>query len=243
MSDGDGRSALDAFLDGGADDDGDDETSSPLDAFLDAGVRAAGQDTPDDEDGGQGFGIELDLSEVDEPSDEPASPVRDEPLEWVGDRADAGPPPLAITQTGRAARDVGRAATEEVDALLQAAGLDSPIGIEVTLTTADGRWVVLEPGGSTRIGRGRDCDLTVDDATVSRHHCRVTRTADDTIVVEDLASANGTWIHRGEQRLDLSDGGSDRVHHGDWLRTGPETQLVHVGVERTSGRDGAGRAT
>ncbi len=44
------------------------------------------------------------------------------------------------------------------------------------------------------IGRDEDNDLPLDDAKLSRHHCRIS-TADDQIVVEDLDSSNGTYVN------------------------------------------------
>lgn len=43
------------------------------------------------------------------------------------------------------------------------------------------------------IGRAADNDLTLDDPSVSRHHCHLARTADGW-TVEDLDSANGTLL-------------------------------------------------
>jgi WD40 repeat protein len=43
------------------------------------------------------------------------------------------------------------------------------------------------------IGRATDCDLVLDDPSVSRRHCRLTRGAEGWLV-EDLGSANGTLV-------------------------------------------------
>lgn len=43
------------------------------------------------------------------------------------------------------------------------------------------------------VGRSRDCDVVVDDATVSARHARL-RWDGDAIAVEDLGSANGTFV-------------------------------------------------
>jgi hypothetical protein len=44
------------------------------------------------------------------------------------------------------------------------------------------------------IGRDRDCDLSVDNLTVSRVHARLDRTADGWVLV-DLGSTNGTRVN------------------------------------------------
>ena len=59
------------------------------------------------------------------------------------------------------------------------------------------------------IGRAQDVDLILDDAQVSRHHARVTPAADGSATVEDLGSANGTFVNHSElhgpARVDESD--------------------------------------
>lgn len=47
---------------------------------------------------------------------------------------------------------------------------------------------------TTRIGRGTDVDIRIDDAGVSRHHAEIVLT--DPIVLRDLESTNGTWVNR-----------------------------------------------
>ncbi len=47
---------------------------------------------------------------------------------------------------------------------------------------------------TTRIGRGTDVDIRVDDAGVSRHHAEIVLTTP--IMLRDLESTNGTWINR-----------------------------------------------
>lgn len=47
---------------------------------------------------------------------------------------------------------------------------------------------------TTRIGRGTDVDIRIDDAGVSRHHAEIVLTTP--ITVRDLESTNGTWIDK-----------------------------------------------
>lgn len=54
----------------------------------------------------------------------------------------------------------------------------------------------LPPAGSVTVGRARECDVQVVDASVSRNHARLTTGPEVTIT--DLGSANGTRL-RGEQ--------------------------------------------
>ena len=50
----------------------------------------------------------------------------------------------------------------------------------------------------TVLGRSIDCNLRLDDMTVSRHHAEIRRTAEG-FVVEDMGSGNGTFVN--QQRL------------------------------------------
>jgi hypothetical protein len=50
------------------------------------------------------------------------------------------------------------------------------------------------PGGTISIGRHADNHIVVDDAMVSRHHARLIWRG-GTFLLEDLGSANGTWVN------------------------------------------------
>ncbi len=50
---------------------------------------------------------------------------------------------------------------------------------------------------TTRIGRGTDVDIRIDDASVSRHHAEIVLSKP--IILRDLDSTNGTWI--AKQRI------------------------------------------
>jgi pSer/pThr/pTyr-binding forkhead associated (FHA) protein len=49
--------------------------------------------------------------------------------------------------------------------------------------------------GSTSIGRSPDCDVFLDDVTVSRRHAVVTE-KEGSFVLEDQGSLNGTFLNR-----------------------------------------------
>jgi len=68
--------------------------------------------------------------------------------------------------------------------------------------------------GSMTIGRQSDCDIPIPADEISRHHVRLQVTADG-VMVEDLGSANGTWIN------------DKRVHTG-MLKPGEELRLDTV---------------
>jgi len=67
-------------------------------------------------------------------------------------------------------------------------------------------------GARTRIGRSPDCDVFLDDVTVSRNHA-VLIEEDGVYTVEDQGSLNGTFVNR--KRID-----SARIANGDEVQIG-----------------------
>jgi len=72
------------------------------------------------------------------------------------------------------------------------------------------------------VGRGRDCSVTIIDASVSRIHSKLTVDIDGAIHVEDLKSANGTYLN------------DNPIEHGtlsdnDILRIGNVELRVEIG--------------
>ncbi|MFL5342081.1 MAG: diguanylate cyclase [Gemmataceae bacterium] len=63
------------------------------------------------------------------------------------------------------------------------------------------------------VGRGEDCDVRIQDHSVSRKHARIESTADGTFV-SDLMSTNGTFVN------DRLIEGTAALHDGDYLRIG-----------------------
>jgi FHA domain len=64
-----------------------------------------------------------------------------------------------------------------------------------------------ELSGPVTLGRSTDCGVWINDAGVSRRHCRIEKTGDDAWEVVDLGSRNGVVVH-GERvaRHTLKDG-------------------------------------
>jgi hypothetical protein len=68
------------------------------------------------------------------------------------------------------------------------------------------------------IGRSPDCEIFLDDVTVSRRHAVVTKEAADEIRIEDLGSLNGTFLNRKRiERGVLTDG--DELQIGKYKLT------------------------
>jgi pSer/pThr/pTyr-binding forkhead associated (FHA) protein len=82
----------------------------------------------------------------------------------------------------------------------------------------------------TIVGRQKGCDLRIPAGTVSRRHCLL-RFRDDFLTVEDLDSANGTYLN-GERIT-----GREVVRPGDKLEVGPlvfvvQYQLTQAAIDR-----------
>ena len=113
--------------------------------------------------------------------------------------------------------DEGQDADADKTAIHQVPALDpsEPRARSAALICISGRSVgqmfLLTKEEST-IGRAPECDVFLDDEGVSRHHAKIIR-QDDTLILMDLGSTNGTWCE-GEriQVITLSDG--DKVQVG-----------------------------
>ena len=83
--------------------------------------------------------------------------------------------------------------------------------VELVVRSSD-RIVPLAPGVTLTVGRTPQCDLQVDDPSVSRRHCTI-ELLDGLLRVIDLDSANGTFINERSVR-------DATARPGDVLRLG-----------------------
>lgn len=87
------------------------------------------------------------------------------------------------------------------------------------------RWLLDSP--TVVIGRHPECEIFLPDRQISRQHARIRR-MDDSYVIEDLGSKNGTYIN-GEQAtkpVPLND--------GDLIQLGLAYRFIFVDAEATA---------
>jgi pSer/pThr/pTyr-binding forkhead associated (FHA) protein len=77
----------------------------------------------------------------------------------------------------------------------------------------EGRRIVIE--NPIIVGRAPDTGLFLDDVTVSRHHCELTRGGDGSWSLRDLGSLNGTYVNRHRADSVVLTGG-DEVQVGKY---------------------------
>jgi two-component system, NtrC family, response regulator AtoC len=119
-------------------------------------------------------------------------------------------------------------------------------GDEVVLVVQRGDCVAtftLPRSGTVSIGRAADCNLRIDEPTVSRHHARLS--IGDVITIEDLGSANGTHVAMRSMVLGVrvSVDAGESIQIGSVLATvqrrsrtaGPERRLMARGSAITQG--------
>ena len=78
----------------------------------------------------------------------------------------------------------------------------------------DQQGMVYEVNQPMVIGRSTNCDIFIFDVRASRNHTRFFRESDDSLVVEDLGSSNGTFVNDEEIEAPR------RLSQGDIVRLG-----------------------
>ena len=88
----------------------------------------------------------------------------------------------------------GPTGEEHVEAETRAVGpIGSKVGISVMVLSGSAKGTSRPLGDRMTVGKAGDNDLVLEDDTVSRHHCELTR-APDGVHVRDLESTNGTRV-------------------------------------------------
>jgi hypothetical protein len=102
---------------------------------------------------------------------------------------------------------------EERGDLLEELGIDGPALVIRSGGGRTGEAFSLDRSQTT-IGRSPDCDIFLDDVTVSRRHAVVAQ-GDDGFTIEDLGSLNGTFLNRSRIERDTLENG-DEVQIGKY---------------------------
>jgi hypothetical protein len=79
------------------------------------------------------------------------------------------------------------------------------------------RVIKLEPGTRKSIGRTKENDLAIDDISVSKYHAALMIGDDQTLMIADTGSTNGTFVN------------GQRIAYGKAVKLGPEDKLK-IGV-------------
>jgi FHA domain/zinc-ribbon domain len=83
---------------------------------------------------------------------------------------------------------------DEGESLLAALGITGPALVVRSGGGMAGQ--TFQPAdGRTLVGRSPECDIFLDDVTVSRRHAEIVRDG-DTFTIRDLGSLNGTYVNR-----------------------------------------------
>jgi hypothetical protein len=89
------------------------------------------------------------------------------------------------------------------------------------LLSVGGRRLLVPPGGAT-IGRSRDCEITLEDVGISRHHAEL-RPGPGGWTIADLGSTNGVVVNGEDIR------GAQPLHPGDRVELGSTEIVFEVG--------------
>jgi FHA domain/zinc-ribbon domain len=119
----------------------------------------------------------------------------------------------ALLEKGEAGSETQTFTSDEVGELAHepVEGLEGPA---LVVRSGGGRaGETFHPAGEhTRIGRSPDCEIFLDDVTVSRNHAVLVE-RDGKFFVEDQGSLNGTFVNR--RRID-----NQELENGDELQIG-----------------------
>jgi pSer/pThr/pTyr-binding forkhead associated (FHA) protein len=102
-----------------------------------------------------------------------------------------------VVETGQEttlAFDVDESTDDSGESLLASLGITGP----ALVVRAGGGMVgqTFQPAdGRTLVGRSPECDIFLDDVTVSRQHAEIIREGDE-FTIRDLGSLNGTYVNR-----------------------------------------------
>jgi FHA domain/zinc-ribbon domain len=105
----------------------------------------------------------------------------------------------------------------EDGSVLERAGVGGPALVVRSGGGRAGETFFPTPGAVSLVGRSPECDIFLDDVTVSRKHAELTN-VDERWTIKDLGSLNGTFVNRKRiESTDLED--DDEVQIGKYRLT------------------------
>ena len=174
--------------------------------------------------------LEEELSESEEPSQPPAAARRRSAASTVGASASVGAAGSAIeARSPAAAAAPAYAEPEEVgNTMIFSNSQRSRDAVEQTgarrrpkaLLLVAGRRLLVAPRGAT-IGRSRDCDIVLEDSSISRRHAEL-RPGGQGWIIEDLGSTNGVRVNGNTVH------GPQEVRTGDRIEIGSTEMLFEI---------------
>jgi hypothetical protein len=120
--------------------------------------------------------------------------------------------PVSAPVEAQSGRTMVYGNAERVSEPLRDQGPTPPARAERVLLLIDSKHVVVGPAGAT-LGRGRQCDVVLNDPNVSRQHAEI-RPRGGSWVITDLGSTNGSRLNG--RRID----GSEVLRAGDEIELG-----------------------
>lgn len=158
-------------------------------------------------------------------------PVTDEPVEVPTGSAEREEVPLELEPTLDASQPVADAPAPPAPAAEAVPAFKGPVP-EVALLLGDKQLGVFSlAGGEATIGRTPGNTIIIDNAGVSRRHA-VIRVKGDKVVLEDLGSANGTFV-RGQriEEYELRDGDEIAIVKHRLVYRVPKDAEAHARLE------------
>jgi hypothetical protein len=176
------------------------------------------------------FGIEARLARLEEESPDSEEPPQPPPAARRASAASTGRAGSAVgARSPAAAPAPAYAEPEEVgNTMIFSNSQRTRDAVEQTggrrrskaLLLVAGRRLLLAPRGAT-IGRSRDCDIVLEDSSISRRHAEL-RPAGEGWVIEDLGSTNGVRVNGNTAH------GPQEVRTGDRIEIGSTEMLFEV---------------
>jgi Protein of unknown function (DUF3662)/FHA domain len=165
------------------------------------------------------FGIEARLVKPDEDAPEGDDRVPHPPLHAPRARQSVPRGTVAVEDSGEGEGGntmISSSARRVRDAVERSGGRRRP----KALLVVSGRRLLVPPNGAA-IGRSRDCDIVLEDSSISRRHAEL-RPGPGGWTIEDLGSTNGVRLNG------LAVNGAHELHSGDRIEMGATEILFEI---------------